>query len=154
MIMDGPQRFLRARLTAAVFCVLAVGLCSCTDGGSDDPAPTSGTPDTTSSANVVSGETGDLKDPQGAIAALSDFTCERDDKGVWSAEGKLTNSSKSQTRFLVSVSIIKSKTSEVLGSTEKMYTLKPMAHRRLAWHDIYDKGGAKLECVPRVVSGT
>jgi len=143
-----------ARLTAAVLCLLAVGLTACSsDGEGDDPASAKGTPDTTRSADVVSGNTGDLKDPQGAIAALSDFTCEPDGKGVWSAVGRLTNTSKSRTRFLVSVSIIKSKTSEVLGSTEKTYTLQPKAHRQLAWGDIYDKPGKKLQCVPRVVSG-
>jgi len=153
----GDTRHLRqARLTAAAVCLLAVGLTACSadnDGAADDPPGRSGAPDTTPSADVVSGNTGDLKDPQGAIAALSDFTCEPDGKGVWSARGRLTNTTKTKTRFLVSVSIIKPKTSEVLGSTEKMYTVQPKAHRQLAWGDIYDKPGTKLECVPRVVSG-
>lgn len=154
---NGDTRdLLPARLTAAVVCLLAVGLTACssvTDGEAGDPASTSAASHPTSSADVVSGNTGDLKDPQGAIAALSDFTCEPDGQGVWSARGRLTNTTKTKTRFLVTVSIIKPKTSEVLGSTEKMYSLQPKAHRQLAWGDIYDKRGRRLQCVPRVVSG-
>jgi len=154
MNLSDTRHLPSARLAAAVFCLLAVGLTACSsDGGADDRASANGTPGTTPSAHVVSGNTGDLKGPQGAIAALSDFTCEPDGEGVWSAEGTLTNTSKSKTRFLVSVSVIKSKTSEVLGSTEKTYTLRPKAHRQLAWGEIYDKPGKKLQCVPRVVSG-
>jgi hypothetical protein len=144
------------RLPAAVFCLLAVGLSACSagdDGQGGDKPNTSAASDPGADATTVSGNTGDLQDPKGAIAALSDFTCEPDGTGVWSARGTLTNSAETETRFLVSVSVIKSKTYEVLGSTEKMYTLGPKAHRQLAWGDIYDERGMKLQCVPRVVSG-
>ena len=139
-------------------CMLAVGLSACSSskdedaGNPDDKATASDT--TKPGRQAVSGDTGNLKDPQGAIAALSDFDCAADSTGAWSAEGRLTNGSKSKTRFIVSVSIVKSKTSEVLGSKKKMFTLTAKGERQFEWDDIYGKTGKELQCVPRVVSGT
>ena len=146
-----------SRLAAlAICCLLSAGLGGCTDSNRDDDAgPSASTPGPPETGkDVVSGNTGDLKHPQGAIDALSEFTCEAGRDGSWSAKGTLTNTSKSQTRYLVSVSVIKSQTSEVLGSAEKTYTLKPQEHRDLAMDDIYNKAREGMECVPRVVSGT
>ena len=139
-------------------CVLAVGLSACSSSNDED----AGNPDDKATASdtakpgrqAVSGDTGNLKDPKGAIAALSDFDCAADSNGAWSAEGRLTNGSKSKTRFIVSVSIVKSKTSEVVGSKKKMFTLKAESERQFEWDDIYGETGKELQCVPRVVSGT
>ena len=145
------RRFRPAHLLVAVFWIVGWGLVACSsdsDGGNDadnaDPQQTN---------TAISGYTGNLKDPEGAIAALSDFTCEPGKGGIWLAEGTLTNNAESRTRFLITVSVIKSKTHEVLGDVEKTYALKAGADEQITLDDIYDKVSDGLECVPRVISG-
>jgi hypothetical protein len=145
------RRIGSAHLLSAVLCFVAVGMAACSsdsDGG-DNP----GSADPQESNTAISGPTGDLVEPRGAIAALSDFTCKPGEGGTWSAEGTLTNSSKSRTRFLVTVSVIRSKTHEVLGDVEETYALKAGADQQIKLHEIYDKDHKGLECVPRVISG-
>lgn len=158
MTTSETDHVLRVRRVAAAICMLAMGLSACSSSSDEDAV----NPDDKATASntakpdrqAVSGETGNLKDPKGAIAALSDFDCAADSNGAWSAEGRLTNGSKSKTRFIVSVSIIKSKTSEVVGSKKKMFTLKAKSERQFGWDGIYGMTGKELQCVPRVVSGT
>jgi hypothetical protein len=140
-----------AHLLSAVLCVVAAGMAACSSDSDGGDNPDSVEPQETNTA--ISGPTGDLVEPQGAIDALSDFTCKPGEGGTWSAEGTLTNSSKSETRFLVTVSVISSKTHQVLGDAEKTYALKAGANEQITLREIYSKHHKGLECVPRVISG-
>jgi len=138
---------IRAILTSSMTIVAMLGLTGCNDNKADHDAPAA------TGHETVSGPTGNLKNPKGAIAALSDFVCDADKSGDWSAVGKLTNNSSGKTRYLVSVSIIKSETSQVLGSAQETHTLRAKGQARIEMDNIYGKAGKGLACVPRVVSG-
>lgn len=154
MIRDAASRARLGACAVVGVVLLVAGGCSSGDGGDgseDDSAPSkTGTSD---SPAKVSGDTGDLDKPKGAIDALSGFDCEADADGVWSATGTLTNTTTTASRYLVSVSIIKSKTSEVLGKAEKTLRLDAGDHGKFEFTKLHNRAGRGMLCVPRVISG-
>lgn len=122
-------------LTAAAALMLATG-CS----GGPTPASDSAPIEPTSSYTP----------PQGAISDLTDLECQPDGHGVWSAEGIVSNSSKEQQTYAVTVAVIKAETSEVLGQKDFVVTLEPGKHRRIQASSIYKGEAQSGQCVPVV----
>jgi hypothetical protein len=143
----------RAAVAAASVLFVLSG-CAAHQSNSADKKPAGGSsPAAAETQTVVSGDTGDLKDPKGAIVALSDFRCEPDSKGTWTGRGELANPGDATTRFLVTAAVIKPRTHQVLGSADKTYTLEAGAHQKVTLADVYTGTRDKVTCVPRVVSG-
>jgi len=84
--------------------------------------------------------------PVGAINDLTDVECKSDSQGVWSVKGKISNSSKEGQTYEVTAAVIKSKTSEVLGSKDFVVTLEPGKSHVIRAGDIY-KGGSEVRPV-------
>lgn len=136
---------------AAVLAVLAAGGCG-GEGKSPDARPTVDVSD-----KVPSGDNGDLFEPRGAIGALSGFRCAPNRAGVWKAAGTLSNDGKTDRRYLVTVSVVRTETSEVLGAVQRTYPVLAGASLRIALARVFSdpkQPGAKgRSCVPRVVAG-
>ena len=73
---------------------------------------------------------------------------------MWSASGRVTNATKAKASYLVQVSVVKKKTSEVLGSKKKLLPIAAGGHATFDLKKIYSGAAKDLICVPRVVRGT
>jgi len=97
------------RLAAAVVAVAFVSGC----GGSAEPAattaPTQSTADPERRPRVVD-----------AIEDLSDFTCAPDDRGVWTASGVLTNTTRRVASYAVTVVVAESQAGGVRGKQRRL----------------------------------
>jgi hypothetical protein len=146
----------RTRLSVALSCVAAlaaVSACTSEEGSKSKGDETRPSVTKDAGSKVPSGDSGGLKDPVGAASALGQFTCKADKSDVWSARGVLTNTSKKQVRYFVTVAIIRTKTSEVLESKGQTFTVAASGTQKVSLHHLY-KGAAKgASCVPRVVAG-
>lgn len=110
----------------------------------------------TAVSTAPSGDNGDLKGKiSGERSALRAFTCAPDKAGAWNATGTVMNDGTVTRRFLVTVSVTKAKTSEVLGSADKTYSITPGKSLKVDLKKVYadDKGAKGRLCVPRVVAG-
>lgn len=150
--MAGSDRPIRAHVLAVLAIVATVALVGCSDDGGEADEPAVKVSDADS--KKPSGDTGDLENPEGAIAALSDFKCEPDDSGAWSAHATLTNDGGTRVRYIVTATVIKSKTHEVLGRANDVVTLRPGRTKEIELSDIYNKDGKGLQCIARAVAGS
>jgi hypothetical protein len=129
-------------------CLLATGGCGAATKESKSHA-----------AKVVAptGHNGDLKGKvTGEIKSLKAFSCKRDVTGAWNAKATVKNEGGSARRYLVTVSVTKAKTSQVIGSAEKMLEIAPGKTGKVVLAKFYadDRTAKGRLCVPRVVSGT
>ena len=116
----------------------AMLLAGCNGGGSDGNDPASSQPTSTYSP------------PEGAIRDLSDVECKPDSHGVWSVKGTVSNSSEENQTYEVTVAVVKTKTSEVLGQKDFVVTLEPGKHRTIKASNIYKGAAESAQCVPVV----
>lgn len=142
----------RAVAALAVGSTLAGALVGCSGETSPEQPAASGSQGTDEAK--VSGDTGDLVDPVGAIDALTKVSCVADAAGVWSGRGTLTNEEGVTRTYLVKFAVVRRRTSEVLGSKQKQLTLEAGASAKVKLSGVYrGKADKQVVCVPRVVSG-
>lgn len=136
----------------AMTAALLGGFTACAGDDSDPAKPKS----VGSEKSAISGDTGGLKDPTGAVEAMTKVVCKAGPDGAWSATGTLTNEEAEPRKFLVKFAVVKKKTSEVLGSKEATFELAAGESVEVSMKNIHrgKKQGPALVCVPRVVSGT
>jgi hypothetical protein len=122
---------------------LGVALVGCVGAGTPSPTPTA-------SATVHNTDTGDLKNPVGAITDLTGFSCSADN-GVWAAKGKLINAQKSAQTYYVTVAVITPADSNVVGSDWRKITVKAGDSLEFSIDSVAKSSTSGLKCVPRVV---
>ena len=127
----------------ALAATLGAALVGCTGGGKPSPTPTA-------SATVHNTDTGDLKNPVGAIVDLTGFSCSADG-GVWTARGKLVNAQKLAQTYYVTVAVITPADSNVVGSDWRKITVKAGDSLEFSIDSVAKSSASGLKCVPRVV---
>jgi hypothetical protein len=90
---------MRIRLAVVLALVLALAAC-----GLGDDAPTA-KPEPAATKAALDGALPNVAEGTSMPEALSDFTCERDDKGTWSASGAVTNRTSKPVSFQVTVHV-------------------------------------------------
>jgi hypothetical protein len=135
--------------TSAVLLTGALALTGCagndkTDGSHHRSAASSTKP---------SGDSGDLKDPVGAIKSIKDVKCSADAHGAWSATGRVENGEGVASKYLVEFAVVKQKTSEVMGSKSKEVSVAAGKSAKIDLGNLYKGDQKGLICVPRVLRG-
>ncbi|MGO4257221.1 hypothetical protein [Marmoricola sp. RAF53] len=151
-LLAHPRSRRTNRLLAGA-CLLAIGVSATACGGSDRAAQDPKARPSAAST-VPSGDNGNLANPVGAIRSLSRTSCKAAADGTWAASGELTNSTADAATYLVTFSVVKTKTSEVLASRTLTRDLKPGASTAIEVKDLYTSDAKGLSCVPRVVAGS
>lgn len=102
-----------------------------------------------------SGDNGNLADPVGARADLTEFRCRPRGHRRWTASGTLMNRTDHEARYLVRVSVVVTETNAVLASGERSLAVSAGGSDKFAIGRLPGRTGPETECVARVVrSGT
>ena len=146
---------------AAVAVIASLAITGCSSDGDEEspsaknPAKSNAKDAPQATASVPSGDNGDLEDPEGAISALSGFSCSADDDGVWSASGTVENTGGGASKFLVTVAVIKKSDSSVQGLARETVDLDEGDKQEFHMDKVHKGQSTKgLQCVPRVVAGS
>lgn len=140
---------------APTVAVLALGgLSGCADDQPSEEKDGDAQASASADGRVPSGYDGDLKDPRGAARDLDGFTCAPKD-GAWRARGAVKNAAADAGSYVVTVTLVRRATSEVLSRQARTLVVQPGEREpfevELSAPD--DGPKAKLECVARVVRG-
>jgi hypothetical protein len=90
---------MRIRLAAVLALMLALTACGL---GDDEPKAK---PEPAATKAALDGALPNVAEGRSTPEALSDFTCERDDEGTWSASGAVTNRTSKPVSFQVTVHV-------------------------------------------------
>ena len=141
--MAARNTFSWSAIVAAAL-VVTIGLAGCVGGGSTEKSTPKPSP------TITNTDTGDLKNPVGAFADLKGFSCAP--KGAtWSAKGQLVNGQKSAQTYYVSVAVVQTEGSGVVGNVWSKITVKAGASKEFAFRNVAKSDSQALQCVPRVV---
>ena len=89
------------RMRSAVVLALMLALTAC----GDDAEPKTDASKAAAKKAAMDGALPNVADGRSMPEALSDFVCDRDDKGTWTASGAVTNRSKEPVSFQVTVHV-------------------------------------------------
>lgn len=133
---------------------LGVSGCDASNGPGDDGS-TARVSSAAADPRVPSGVLGELEDPQGALRDLEGFECAR--KGQrWLASGTLENASADAGSYVVTVTLVRPETSEVVARQARTLVVESggRAPFELEFPKLDDAPKAAVQCVPRVVRGS
>lgn len=143
------------RWLAPLVAVVAVGgLAGCGDGRPS----TEGRPSRASSSadpEVPSNVEGGIDEARGALRELDGFRC-TDRGGRWHAKGAVKNASTDAGSYVVTVTLVRRKTSEVVSRQARTFVVEAGERRpfEVEFPALDVEPTAKLACVARVVRGS
>jgi hypothetical protein len=144
--------FNRKTATALVLALSSFSVTACSDAEDSKGTPASGDASSASEeSRTPSGDNGNLADPVGARADLTEFRCTPKGQRRWAASGTLVNETDQEARYLVRVSVIVTKTSEVIASGERDLAVPADGSEDFTVGRLRGRTGAGVECVARVV---
>lgn len=152
MITAGPAA---VRLVALIVAA-GLGVSGCGDSDrSDGDEAVAGTSSPAADPRVPSGVQGELDDPRGALRDLEGFECAP--KGQrWLASGTLENASAQPGSYAVTVTLVRSETSEVIARQARTFVVESGERTpfEVEFPEVDDAPKAAVQCVPRVVRGS
>ena len=145
------RRLVRGTAALALIASGLVGACSGGNSGNattqdDQPKPSSSA---TGSAKD-SGKNSASAEAVGARSDLQGFTCDAASTGVWSASGKVVNSTKKSAKYTVDVAVASVKTSTVVGSATKTLTVDSGKTVSFTVPTVATRKGDGFACTPHV----
>lgn len=139
---------MRTSLPVAIGVVAVVALTGCS-GDSKDKASSSASSAASAARSAAAAKTTEADGSMGAIKQLEKQSCTADKDGKWSFKGHLTNTQKTKQNFVVSASVVDSKTFTVMGRKDIKATLEPGKSQDVKADAFYTKKGG-VQCVLRV----
>ncbi|KRF21951.1 hypothetical protein [Phycicoccus sp. Soil802] len=146
----------------AALALIASGLVGACSGGNsgkattqdDQPKPSSSATgsakDSAKDSGKDSGKNSASAEAVGARSDLQGFTCDAASTGVWSASGKVVNSTKKSAKYTVDVAVASVKTSTVVGSATKTLTVDSGKTVSFTVPTVATRKGDGFACTPHV----
>jgi hypothetical protein len=149
-------RLLRGSAAVALIASGLVGACSSGDNSKDASTVAERQSASASPTGSATGtEKGSAKGSAGesrvgAGSDLQGFSCDAAKSGVWSASGKVFNSTKKSATYTVDVAVASVKTSTVVGTATKTVTVEPGKTVSFTVPQVATRKGDGLACYPHV----
>ena len=149
------RRLVRGTAALALIASGLVGACSGGNSGNattqdDQPKPSSSATGSAKDSGKDSGKNSASAEAVGARSDLQGFTCDAASTGVWSASGKVVNSTKKSAKYTVDVAVASVKTSTVVGSATKTLTVDSGKTVSFTVPTVATRKGDGFACTPHV----